>query len=146
MTCPNLCFFFFIVFRLVSFLSVIACIFLQFLLSVCIRFCKVGSIRNVHWTSVLYAFAESLLDLRRKYDEVAPGTVDRGAYFLEQSVVYDHFDASQRQCFRYEHCRFVRFFCSSGAGKLFGVISAAGFRWNTWRRGDQRAIQRAMLV
>lgn len=59
-------------------------------------------------------------------------TDDKGdAYFLEQSIVRDHFDGGQRERFRYEHCRFMSLFRSSGVSELFGVIPAAGFGWNT---------------
>lgn len=56
--------------------------------------------------------------------------MDKGAHFLEQSIVQDHFDAGQCKRFRYDHCRFVSFFCPSGMGELFGVIATAGFSRN----------------
>lgn len=52
----------------------------------------------------------------------------KDTHFLEQFIVHDHFDAGQRERFRYEHCRFVSFLRSRRVGELLGVVPTAGFR------------------
>ena len=62
---------------------------------------------------------------------IQTGDGDEGdAHFLKQSIIHDHFDASQCERFRNEHRRLVSFFRSSRVGELFGVVPASGFRWN----------------
>jgi len=67
--------------------------------------------------------------------------------FLKQLIIRDHFDPCQCERFRHQHCRFVGFFCSSRVSELFGVISAAGFRGDTWGvvNGTQPLIQALTL-
>lgn len=101
----------------------------------------VESIFDKYRTGILHPFIECLLNLRQtdvlRWLWTDDGTGD--AHFLKQSVVHDHFDASQCECFRYNHRRFMSFFPSSRMGELFGVIRAAGLSWNTWESREERS-------